>query len=103
MQPIVINRRVARIFGVYTSNHGLYDKGCDRERAEQVLSSAVQTKLANTESEIEEREGIGKLRRRRLKEMGGEVQREHEVCLANILELQWHVSFTERKLGSAER
>lgn len=66
---------------------------CGRELAGTRAAAAVEQRVAR-----EFREGIGKLRRRRLKEMGGEVQREHEVCLANILELQWHVSFTERKL-----
>ena len=68
---------------------------CGRELAGTRAAAAVEQRVAR-----EFREGIDKLRRRRLKEMGGEVQREHEACLANILELQWHVSFTERKLGA---
>ncbi|KAI6653812.1 coiled-coil domain-containing protein [Oopsacas minuta] len=68
-------------------------KRCARDIAGTRAAVRVEQRVAK-----EYREGIDKLRRRRLKEMGGEVQREHETCLANILELQWHVSYTERKL-----
>ena len=68
---------------------------CARDLAASSAATAREQRVAR-----EYREGIDTLRRRRLKEMGGEVQREHEACLANILELQWHVSHTERKLES---
>ena len=68
---------------------------CARDLAASRAATAREQRVAR-----EYREGIDALRRRRLKEMGGEVQREHDACLANILELQWHVSHTERKLES---
>ena len=67
-------------------------------RCEKDLGATRAAVARELRSAREYKEGIDKLRRRRLMEMGGEVQREHETCLANILELQWHVSHTERKL-----
>ena len=68
---------------------------CARHIAASSAATSREQRVAR-----EYRAGIDALRKRRLREMGGEVQREHEACLANILELQWHVSHTERKLES---